>query len=70
MFAEIGAPEGILVECVTERGEPEVEDWELGGWGVGAGLAKGLREAAGDDHDTDGGLSFQNLAYDARYSTD
>lgn len=70
MFAKIGAPVGIFVECVPERGEPEVEDWELGGWAVGVRLAKGLGEAAGDDHDTDGGLSFQNFADDAHLFTD
>ena len=67
MFAEIGPPEGIFVECITERGEPEVKDWELGGWAVGVGLAKGLGEAAGDEHDTDGRFGFQDFAYDAGF---
>ena len=58
MFTEVRAPEGIFVECVTERGEPEVEDWKLSGWAVGVGLAKRLGEAAGDEHDTDGGFGF------------
>lgn len=69
MFAKVGTPEGVFVKSVAERGEPEVEEWELSGWTVrvGAGLAKGLGEAAGDEYDPNGGFTFEDFAYDARF---